>query len=72
MTLLYTEPIYLYSHGSGYYSAGDLFKGPPAAHHSAHRNHGRRIPGWVAMFAIDRVLRSRKKTGIIQARRDTL
>ena len=26
ITLLYTEPIYLYTYGSGYYSAGDLFK----------------------------------------------
>lgn len=26
ITLLYTEPIYLYTHGAGYYSAGDLFK----------------------------------------------
>ena len=26
ITLLYTEPIYLYSYGSGYYTAGDLFK----------------------------------------------
>ena len=26
MTLLYTEPIYLYTQGSGYYTAGDLFK----------------------------------------------
>lgn len=26
ITLLYTEPIYLYTHGSGYYTAGDLFK----------------------------------------------
>lgn len=25
MTLLYTEPIYLYTHGSGYYNAKDLF-----------------------------------------------
>lgn len=25
-TLLYTEPIYLYTYGSGYYTAGDLFK----------------------------------------------
>ena len=27
ITLLYTEPIYLYTHGAGYYSASDLFKG---------------------------------------------
>ena len=26
ITLLYTEPIYLYTHGAGYYSAMDLFK----------------------------------------------
>ena len=26
ITLLYTEPIYLYTYGSGYYSAGELFK----------------------------------------------
>jgi sodium-dependent dicarboxylate transporter 2/3/5 len=26
MTLMYTEPIYVYTFGSGYYTAGDLFK----------------------------------------------
>jgi len=26
ITLLYTEPIYLYTYGSGYYNAGELFK----------------------------------------------
>ena len=26
MTLMYTEPIYLYTNASGYYTAGDLFK----------------------------------------------
>ncbi|MBR2831870.1 MAG: anion permease [Oscillospiraceae bacterium] len=50
MTLLYTEPIYLYTHGSGYYSAGDLFKAGLLPTILLIVIMAAVFPGWVGLF----------------------
>ena len=50
MTLMYTEPIYLYTNASGYYTAGDLFKVGLAPTLILVVLIALVFPGWFAMF----------------------
>ncbi len=50
MTLMYTEPIYLYTNSSGYYTAGDLFKAGFIPTIILIVLIAAVFPGWFAMF----------------------
>lgn len=50
MTLMYTEPIYLYTNASGYYNAGDLFKVGLAPTLILIVIIAAVFPGWFALF----------------------